>query len=81
MCKYTFRLRRNIKIYSSICNILAVDTFVLIVLVNIVDQLKVMQKAIRSVDKGLEAMEADKAEFLVEVRLIKCYDEIRNLLR
>lgn len=48
---------------------------------NVVEQLRAVQKAICSVDEGLEDMEPEKAEFVAEVRLIKCYNEIKNLLK
>lgn len=60
---------------------LGVVTFVLLVLMYIVEQLRAVQKAILSVDKYLEDFEPEKAEFVAEVRLIKCYSEIRHILR
>lgn len=59
----------------------AVDVLVLSVIINLMGQLKIVQKAIRTIDDHLEEVEEGRRDFLKELKLAKCVSEIQRLLR
>lgn len=58
-----------------------IDIFILIILINVYNQLRVVQKAILSVDYNLDDMDPKEADRLAKIRIIKCIQEINQILR
>lgn len=60
--------------------LVAIDVFVISIIINITSQLEIVQKALRTLDDFLHDTPAEKRGFVKETKLVQCINETQRLL-
>lgn len=59
----------------------AIDAFVISIIINVTGQLKIVQKALRTIDDHLDDVPERQRDFAKQTKLVKAVNEIQRLLR